>query len=128
MGSHGLVPWPGRWGTARGLVARDLDAGGRLTFALSAHVVATPRSIVPFVWVLTTQWLYLIPRSAASPATRFAASLRDRLRVSCSKRIAFSRSPVLTSPYSRISHLASTPGAAALSHSTRIFPSGMPQV
>ena len=42
--------------------------------------------------------IYLIPRQAASSATRFAASLRDRLRVSCRKRIAFSRSPVLTNP------------------------------
>jgi hypothetical protein len=54
--------------------------------------------------------------------------VRDNCRVSLKKSIAFSRAPVRTNPYNRISHRESTPGAAAASHSTRILPSGMPQV
>ena len=49
-------------------------------------------------------------------------------RVSWRNRTASCRAPVLTSPYSRISQLESTTGAAAFSHSTRTFPSGIPQV
>src|SRR5262245_270343 len=71
---------------------------------------------------------YFIPNSAAICATRFDASLRVIRRVSCRKRIALSFCPVRTSPYNCISHLESTPGAAGFSHSTRTFPSGMPQV
>src|SRR5262245_47401998 len=71
---------------------------------------------------------YFIPNSAATCVTRFDASLRVIRRVSCRKRIAFSFCPVRTSPYNCISHLESTPGAAGFSHSTRTFPSGMPQV
>src|SRR5208337_1952086 len=96
------------------------DVNGRCL--LRERYGSTHRSQEPWL-----QWSYFIPSSAATPATRFAASLLDIPRVSCRKRIAFSRSPVRTIPYSRISHLASTPGAAALSHSTRTFPSEMPQ-
>ena len=47
---------------------------------------------------LGSKWSYFIPSSAATPATRFAASLLDIPRVSCRNRIACSRSPILTSP------------------------------
>ena len=47
---------------------------------------------------LGSKWSYFIPSSAATPATRFAASLLDIPRVSCRNRIASSRSPILTSP------------------------------
>src|SRR5271157_846364 len=43
-------------------------------------------------------WIYFSPSSAATAASRFAASLLDIPRVSCRKRIACSRSPILTSP------------------------------
>src|SRR5260370_19379370 len=71
---------------------------------------------------------YLIPNSAATAATRFTASLRDMRRVSCRKRIALSRAPVLTSPYNCISHLESTPGAAGFSHSTLTLPGTFPHL
>ena len=72
--------------------------------------------------------LYPIPNSVATASTFFAASLRDMRRVSFKNWIAFSCAPVLTSPYSVISHCESTPGATGFSHSTRTLPSGMPQV
>jgi hypothetical protein len=69
-----------------------------------------------------------MPNSAATAITFLTASLRDMRRVCCKNWIAISRSPVLTSPYNRISHRESTPGAAAGKHSAQTSPSDIPHV